>query len=235
MRLMILCCLAIVALAFAQPGEVVVYYSCSINTYVQDALSNLGWSYTGYDDTEELAFQADVANGADVVVYSCPSNYEPTSMGVLDTYVNGGGRLIMSFWGVSQWLSSGLWSTMEIVWLSDYYIPLPFYAWETSHDIFNSPNIISFPLDFNDDWVLDGQRLNAVTDAGVILGGYTNLVTTGEGSMILGNDGHTIFNGFCIDAGIEAQIVPLIENELIYIWEMAALEQSTWGSIKTVF
>ncbi len=233
MRMLLLCCLTLVTVAFAQPpGEIVVYYANSTNTYVQDALNNLGWSFTGYDDNQETAFQVDVANGADIVVYSTPSNYDPASLGVLDTYVNGGGRLIMSFWAMSFELGSSLWATLELTYLSEYTAPLPFYGWETSHNVFNVPNVITFPLTFRDEWVRDGQRIDVVS-AGFMLGGYTASAQAGQGGMVLGNDGATIYNGFCIDEG--NNIVPLIENELIYVWENVALERNTWGSIKSAF
>jgi len=232
MRMFLLCCLAIVTSGFAQPTEVVVYYSNSDFTFVQDALTNLGWSFSGYDDTQLTAFEADVADGADIVVFSCPSNYGPTCLAVLENYVNGGGRLIMSFWAVSYHPTNDLWNAMEMVYLSEYSTPLPFYGWETSHDIFNVPNVISFPLNFANGWLLDGQKLDA-TGGGTILGGYTATSQANEGGMILGNGGNTIFNGFCIDEGIN--IVPLIENELCYVWSTTALDHSTWGSIKAAF
>ena len=232
MKLLLVCCLTMVTLGFAQPGEIAVYYSVCDNSYARDALDNLGWPYTAYGDTQEAAFQVDVANGADIVVYNCPSNYDPASLAVLETYVNGGGRLIMSFWAVSANLSSGLWEAMDMSYISQYYTPLPFYSWDPLYDVFNTPNVITFPLNFSDAWYCDGQKLDAIT-GGLILGGYTASSQTGEGGMILGNEGQTIFNGFCIDEGID--IVPLIENELVYVWSPTALDQSTWGSIKHAF
>ena len=232
MRFLFLVLLTMVTLGFAQPTEVVVFHTVCHNSFVRDALDNLGWPYTAYDDTQEAAFRADVANGADIVVYNCPSNYEPASLPVLETYVDGGGKLIMSFWALGYELSSGLWPAMEMTYLSDYSTPLPFYSWEASHDVFNTPNVISFPLSFTDTWALDGQKLDAITD-GLILGGYTASSQAGEGGMILGNDGNTIYNGFCIDEGVN--IVPLIENELAYVWSTTALDRSTWGAIKTSF
>lgn len=232
MKILLICCLTIVTLGFAQPTEVVVYYSACDNSYVRDALTNLGWPYTAYEDAQEAAFQADVADGADIVVYNCPSNYVTTSLPVLETYVNGGGKLIMSFWDVSSNLGSGLWAAMDMSYISEYSTPLPFYSWDPSADVFNNPNVITFPLTFLDDWARDGQKLDAIT-GGLIMGGYTASPQTGEGGMILGNEGRTIFNGFCIDEGVN--IVPLIENELVYVWSPTALDQSTWGSIKHAF
>ncbi|UCE25997.1 MAG: hypothetical protein JSW52_06410 [Candidatus Coatesbacteria bacterium] len=205
-------------LAWAQPTEVVVFLSLNyLNPYVQNALDSLGWPYTVYYNSNEAAFRADVADGADIVVYNCPSNYDAASLDTLEDYVNDGGLLTMCHWAVSFHAGHGLWDAMEFDYVSEYFTPIPVYFWDDGHPVFNNPNTLSEPLTFSDGWARDGQRINPSGSA-VAIAGYTTDEQDNEGAMVINSANTTIFNAFCWDEGTSA-MTDLIENELTFLWE----------------
>lgn len=239
MRYLLTMCLSLVLVGalFADPSEVVVYNSYANYTYPNDALDNLGWPYTAYDADNESDFRNDVADGADIVIFNCPSWYETASLDTLETYCAGGGILIMSFWALPYESDHGLFIEMEVDFQSSYTTPIDVYFWDDGHQIFNNPNTLTEPLTFTEvGWTSDGQRVwtTEADDSGVIAG-YTTDNTTGEGALVLNLSETTIYNAFCFDEG-GTTMVDLIENELVYLWSVHTnIQPTSLGQIKSLF
>lgn len=237
--------LAITGFAFsADPTEVVIYDSAGSNHYSSTACDNLGWPYTAYHSGSEASFRADVEDGCDIAIYDCPSNFEAASLDTLHDYVaDDDGILILCFWYMSAYAGHDLWDDMEVTYISEYMTPLPVYIWDDTHDIFNNPNdLTSVTFTFYDNWARDGQRVEPITK-GFAIAGYTDSEQTNQAALVINDALRTAFNGFCFDEGgpdsdddDKVDIVELIENELVFLWEgPSSIQPASLGNIKALY
>jgi len=231
----------------SDPTEVVIFYSSCDYDFDRDACDNLGWSYDAYGAANEADFRNDVANGADIVIFNCPSDYEDASLDTLEDYVvNDDGILVLCFWDMSYLPGHNLWDAMEVTYVSEYVNVLPVYIWDDTHDIFNTPNDLTGvgSFTFNDNWTIDGQKVEPQTK-GEALAGYTGTEQTNQSALVINDNQKTAFNGFAFDEGGDdndadgkVDIVELIENELVYLWNDGnehLVQPTSVGKVKAMF
>ncbi len=170
------------------------------NTYVDQALNNLGLTYTAHYDSDFAGFEADLTGGGpwDLVIFG-HENYNTdltTILNALDTYIAGGGRVIFNTWEMS-WTSHAFWTTMGVAYASDDGSPPdPVYWWDTSNPLFNSPESVpqlTTPADVG--YGTYACKVNPLAGFDAIAG-HVPAVTAGEAAIVPGNDGRTIFKSF---------------------------------------
>jgi hypothetical protein len=133
----------------------------------------------------------------DLVIVNQPEyamNYD-----ILINYVDSGRRLIMETFQVDDYPSHPLWAKLGFSLAANLPSDSPIYLWNPSHSIFTTPapygaNNFTQVLSFGD----QGDLLTVYPNA-TALAGFTNTTETGNASIVLRNDGRTLFNGFLID------------------------------------
>lgn len=126
----------------------------------------------------------------------------PSTAPVIDNfidYIDSGGRLIMSSYVVDNNPSHPLWAKLGFSYSDDETDPVPIYIWESSHRIFTTPipygaNNFTAISDYSD----EGDYLTVYPNA-TALAGFTNTTETGNASIVLRNDGKTLYNSYIID------------------------------------
>ncbi len=211
--LIVLAALAwLTAPALAAP-DILLYDNNTDNQRTQAALDSLSLAYTIGDSS---SFNALLGGSSwDLVVIDCPST-TPGDWAPLISYVDGGGAAIMSFWDLDN--DSGLShpalpSAFDVSVAESFNIPQNVYRWETSHAIFNTPNVLGNLTGWTDAWGDSGDRLNALGSAQA-LAGFTASGMAGEAAVVLGNGGATICNGFLFD---DLASPAIIANEISYL------------------
>jgi hypothetical protein len=129
-------------------------------------------------------------------------------------YVNGGGKVVMSFWYLNG--EPALASAFDVSVAGSFSIPRNVYAWDASHPIFNSPSAVGDLTAWSDLWAYDGNALNPINGAQG-LAGFTTSPSAGEAAIVLGNGGRTIYNGFLFDEFSDSDGIPLVANEIAYL------------------
>jgi hypothetical protein len=124
---------------------------------------------------------------------------DPTVFDTLLDYLKTGGKLIMSTYRVDNSPAHPLWSYMGFEFSADIPDSSPVYIWNDAHSIFNSPilygaNNYTPVLDYGD----EGDLLNVFPNA-TALAGFTESEQQGNATIVLRNDGKTLFNSYLID------------------------------------
>lgn len=244
MKILFCSILVLSAIASAQdPANVLIYYddSAGFGNAVNTAASNL-WpaanieSYSGEPGGQQAAFNSaltGLGDGWDIIVIESwyANGNELYWGGVNDLYDTGAARIFASTW---QWTSGtagqeALGNAMGVTGFAGFGAPpIPHYAWDPAHPI--AGGITDW------DWADPGLGiLNArftVSDA-VPITGWTATETPGEAGICVANDGHSVISGYTPAYANEG--VAIWENILSFMWGTSALQQSTWGAIKTSF
>lgn len=213
-RFLIMALAALSAVPALASPSILVYDNSAHNLNARAALDSLSLSYTV---ATSGTFNTLLGGSSwDLVVMDCPSTTPPDWTPMVD-YVNGGGRAIMSFWDLDNdggYGDAALPGAFDVSVNGSISSPQEVYAWETSHAVFNTPNVLGDLTNWQSDyWVDNGDRLNAINGAEA-LAGFTASATAGEAAVVLGNDGRTIYNGFLFDDLVDYQI---IANEVNYV------------------
>lgn len=190
-------------------------YHRAPNTYLDQALRSLGWSYTAHYFGDWAGFEADLAAGAwDLVLVANDAWSPPVStLTALDDYVRGGGKLALHSWDVGSYYDHPLWTTLGLNWVSDDYSPPdPVYWWASKHPAFTSPHSVpEFTALTDSRYYIYGERVEPLSGF-IALAGYTSPgPDPNEAALILGQDGRTIFKGFLDgqnDADLDADSWP---------------------------
>lgn len=197
-------------------ANVLVYSSTmngNIHTFGADSLDWLGVSYTV---AQQSNFD-DLLTGSEwsLVILDMPSTTPSEGFGSLIEYIEGGGKAIMSYWGLQ--LDPALAAAFEVESVSSFESPSDVHPWDLAHPIFNSPNPgIGSLTSWTDWWFDDGDRLNPVGSA-VALAGFTTTSQSGQAAIVLGNNGRTLYNGFLWDSLDGATGIPLIANQISFL------------------
>jgi hypothetical protein len=190
--------LLIPAAALAQ--EVVVYDS--INEGIRPAVDAgiaLGYDVHAYQDGGEAAWIADVADGADIVVFDVNSNYmAPHVVSLqLDAIVdflnaNPNGRAAVALWFMGYEAGHPLWSLMNVSFCNDYNVTIPVYQWDAAHPIWDGiPNPIR---NEESSWYVDGGKVEP-TGGGIAIGGFTNAPAACQAGLVVNAAGSTVYIG----------------------------------------
>jgi hypothetical protein len=172
----------------------------SPNTFVDQALDALGLPYTAHYDQDFAGFETDlVSNGPwDLVILGNDYWAPPTStLDAINTYVSGGGRLILHTWTVSWYPAHPLWTTLGVTWASsDNSPPDPVYWWQPDHQFFNFPE--SVPQFTNPSACGYGTYAEKVEPiAGFqAVAGHVAAPAPNEAALVPGNGDRTIFKSF---------------------------------------
>ncbi len=178
------------------------------DTFIDQALQQLGTAYTAYYDADFGGFEADLASGTwDVVIFANDNWGPPTStFDALQAYVEGGGKLIAHSWVMGEVADHPLWSLMGVAHVSDDVEPPdPVFWWQPSHPAFSVPESVPElvaldPLEF----LAYGQRVDG--GGGDPIAGYTIPgPDPGEAALVIGPSRTTVFRGF-LDAQNSADL-----------------------------
>ncbi len=180
----------------------------------------------GFDVTvavSPIGFVSELDSGDwDLVAVDLPSNgMTPLVEAALEEYVADEGRVVFSFWNLDEFV--GLQALFDVAVATDYTTPLDIHMWIPTHPIFNRPNSVPTTVpSFGDPWGDDGDRL-VVGSGGVALAGFAGTAVVTEVAVVLGNDGHTIVNGFVYDSYEAPVITALVENQMHYLLSGASI------------
>ncbi len=219
-RTLLLASVASLLAPLAHADDILLYDQSASNRNARAALALLGRTYTTSTSSD---FVSRLSSGTyEVVVLDMPSTL-PTGawQTALRTFVDGGGKAIMSFWYFqSDTTLNAVFSCQSALSIS---APGNFYKWSTSHAIFTSPYTVPNMTVKSDGWADDGDELRA-TGSGTLLAGYQATSSSTRGSIVEANAGRTLYNGFLWDefTGDEdsdgvRDVVELIANEIEYV------------------
>ncbi|RLI54506.1 MAG: hypothetical protein DRO87_10070 [Candidatus Thorarchaeota archaeon] len=156
----------------------------------------------------------------------------------LDDYVDRGGRLLMSTYKVDSYPSSELWSTLGFGFAGEAPNQVPLYLW-TSSSVFNIPHHYT-AANFTpfEDYGDEGDMLT-VFDNATAIAGFSDTPQDGNASIVLGNNGRTIYNGYLIDQfqgdlddSTYADNYELWMNEIAYLLRVTIDEPSDIGYVE---
>jgi extracellular elastinolytic metalloproteinase len=196
------------------------YFGQSVDfSHGETALLNLGFDTTSVSDF--TPFQTSLNTGSwEVVVVEVYGNAFSDAVATdVANFISGGGHILFYYWDMdgSSTASSAaiLRSAFGASTTTDFFTPMPVYPWDTGHAIFNSPNSVGTLTVAGDNGGNDnGDRVEPAAGA-TALGGFTVAQTTGEGAIVVANDGRTLLNAFGPDDMND--IVPLLENEIAFL------------------
>ncbi|MBI3447292.1 MAG: choice-of-anchor D domain-containing protein [Acidobacteria bacterium] len=211
------------------PTKILVYsddYRAPGNQYVDLALKSLGLSYTAFYN-DPTSFGAALTHGGwDLVVVNQDGYYGIGQLwSELESYLNGGGRLLISTFDIdgSDSEPTTLWQTVGLTWVRDQTTPRPVRWWNAAHPIFTAPESVPEFLQISDDYYDDGDAVG-VTAPAHALAGFTAGPTADEAAIVLSGNGRAIVNTFLVDenrADLDADGKPdaseLLTNEIAYL------------------
>jgi PKD repeat protein len=175
-------------------------YHWAPNTYLDQALQALGFSYTAHYDGDYWGFEASLTSGSwDIVLFGNDNWGPPDSVfNALQNYVNDGGKLILNTWMISWYPSNPLWTTLGFTWFGDDYDPPnPVYWWSPDHPVFISPQSVpEFTLLQGGRYGTYGQMVEPMAGFEALAGYTTPGPDPNQAALVLGNDGRTVFKGF---------------------------------------
>ncbi len=180
----------------AQATTILLYESNTRSGYAGDALDALGYSYTTASSSN---FVSQLNSGAyDLVVMDYPSTRPSGSWeSAIASHVGGGGMALIGYWDLDT--SSSLQSTMDVSVVSSISAPRTMYSWDTSHPIWNGVYQPPTTMSGTDaGWGDNGDTLRPASGA-TSVGGYQSSTSTTNASIVIGNGGATIYNGFLFD------------------------------------
>ncbi len=206
------------------------------NTYVEQALSNLGLAATVHVNGDYAGFQSDLNTGGpwDLVILAS-ENYIPPGGLTTDllNYVNSGGNLALTYWYMLNYSTDPLWSALGFDYIANDLSAPPVNWWEPTNPIFTTPQ--SAP-----EWLVriprasisDGQYLEP-TIVGRALGGYPNVPTPNEASLITRADGKIVTKGF-LDATFDADSDTDGILDGVELWENIITQGLAQGSLDAI-
>jgi hypothetical protein len=189
---------------------------------LQMALTNLGLAHT-YRGSNDLAFIADLNSGTFDFALINQSNLTRLNddLNDINTFVNGGGLLLVANYDVDAVSAHPLWATMGGQFQSNFSSPInPIEFRVPGHPIFNGITDLVPTHNAGD----NGDFMSALANGTVLAGapGGDPL----KAIIIERNDGRTILNTFLpFDYQGDPEIIPFLENQILYI--SAAPEPST--------
>ncbi|MDD4308139.1 MAG: hypothetical protein PHU53_04960, partial [Thermoplasmata archaeon] len=158
------------------PGASILAYTddwvhTSTNTFVQQALSISGLPATVYVDGNYGGFETALTTGGpwDLVIWSGENFAVPgTTTAQLRTYLQGGGKLIATYWTQLSIPADPLWAEMGFTYIANYQSPVfPCYWWNDAHPIFTTPEDAP-------EWI------NRVVNSGTSQGTYIEPTANGD-------------------------------------------------------
>jgi len=246
MRMLLSIGVALLLTGAAGAVEVVIYDSVPTGFRpAVDAATMLGYDVHAYDDTGIDAWIADVADGADIVVFDCHSNYQDyrnsLQLDAISRFLsdNPGGVATVALWFMGSESGHPLWTQMGVQYCSDIAPdPLPIYSW-ADHPIWDG---LPDPLQQEEcGWYTDGARVEPTT--GTAIGGFTPDPASCQAGLVIGPECRTAYIGLVgtcgyldMDSDGRPDWVELYHN--IFPWllsDPSPTETGTWGAIKNLY
>jgi len=191
--------------------------------HITPALTNLGLLASATVVGSDSDLSARLASGTwDLVVVDEYSNYlSSTTMDRLNGHVLAGGRLILSYWSLTDYASHALMTRAGVAVGSSYTAPLAIRRWVLS-PLFTTPNALGDLTGFTDTCGIDGQYLTTTT--AVAHAGYTVSPAGGQAALTVSADRRVILNAFTpqtvtqnADGDGKPDMVELYENEITHL------------------
>ena len=115
-------------------------------------------------------------------------------------YIESGGRFLMSSYQVNSYQSSPLWPMLGFEYAAQMPDEVELFPWDVDDPIFNIPHdfngIVNFTPDY--DYGDEGDMLTVFENA-TALAGFSNTTQDGNASIVVRNDGMTLYNAYLID------------------------------------
>jgi hypothetical protein len=184
------------------------------------AAENLGYAVTAYDGEVEGidAFLTALATGTwDLVIYE-EYNYGTyaTELDALDTYLDGGGRLIFAPYYIDDMahpLVAGFGVTAGTVFTTGQTLNV----WYDAHPVALFPNAIAASIASTFDDCSDDGYFFTTDGSGVSVLGYSASETADQSAVIVNGDGTAILMGELPWMFSEADLAALLENQISYL------------------
>lgn len=168
-------------------------------TPVAYALNELGVNY--YMTTKNNYFNLSMhIEEWYLVIVDNPWNTVNTYYQVITDYISNNGRFLMSGYQVNQYSSSPLWPMLGFEYAAEMPDKVELYSWDVDAPIFRMPHDFSGIANFTPghDYGDEGDMLRVFENA-TALAGFTNTTQDGNASIVLRNDGMTLYNAYLID------------------------------------
>lgn len=174
----------------------------------------------------------------DAVVVSSSLNGMPTEIpDLVETFVAGGGRAILSYWDLDGSLdpaiSESLRDTFDVASTDTISDAFEVFPWIDEHPIYRNPSFVGDLLVDNQGLGDNGDRLVPSSGATAV-GGFTGAPAFGEAAIVVGNQGRTIVNGFMYDNMDPVTSARLAENQMRFLYSRSRvliLDNSTYHGI----
>jgi hypothetical protein len=190
--------------------------------YYNLALENLGLPRTLVTSWDEL--HTELISGTQwelIIVNSYGNRPSEEILDLLDDYQSNGGLLIYTDWAIYEYPSHSLLTSLGISFVSDFTVPVNFYAIDPGHTLFNQPNDIDSLHWTDNQYNIDGEIVDVLPGATQLayLEGYPN-----SGAIVLNEKSNCLFNAFQSmnfnaddDGDGKNDILELIENEIRFL------------------
>jgi hypothetical protein len=202
--------------------NILIFEYTSEETYYEDALINLGFTFTQVSYWSILESTINNGTNWDLVIINSYDEATPSNtLNILDNYQANGGKLIFADWGILNVASNNLFANMGVNIINSFNTPINFTAVNNSHTIFTTPNTVNTFNYTDNQYNIDGQIVNVINGATqlAVFDGYPN-----SGATVLNANQNTIFNAFQADnyhgddnANGKPDMVELIENQINFL------------------
>jgi hypothetical protein len=164
------------------------------------ALRDMGLSYQVFYDDSLVGDFLDSKDWELVIIDHSNQWFTDTELNEIYAYVNDGGRLLMSYFGVNTEETHPLWNLLGFDYSDNLVGDPDLYIWDTSHPIFTEPhdrNSVNFTSNFG--FGDDGDKLTVLSGFTALAGSSAD-VQDGNALIVLKNDYQTLYNGYLIAA-----------------------------------
>lgn len=196
--------------------------------FAQDALDRLGISYTDVGDNQNEFAQNLNARSWDLIIIDlATTQLVPALRTWLTNYTAAGGPVIFFYGRLDQ--HEDLAAAFDAQPVGDLSTPLPVYAADPTHPLWNTPRALPLPLDeFVDTMTDNGDRLLPL-EGGIPLAYFpADPLADDNAALVLGNRNKTLLHGFSPDENGYVDIdhdgtpdrVELWENEILFLLDL---------------
>lgn len=200
-------------------GDALYFDQSADFNYGETALTNLGFNTTTVTDFTVFQNLLNTGSWEIVVAEVYGAGFPSNAAADVAAYAAAGGKMLFHYWDMDGSYDAPAAATLRDAFgaaaATDIFTPMDIYPWDAGHPVFTTPNTVATLTVAGDYGGSDnGDRMEPAAGASA-LGGFTAAETTGEGAIILGNEGRTILNSFSADDMND--VVPLLENEIAFL------------------
>jgi hypothetical protein len=218
-------CAVLAGPGIASAQNILIYDIGAHNAFAEDALTNLGYTFTRATSTNFISL---LTGGTtwDLVILDIPSTEPSGSYETqISSFISAGGAVMGSCWDATSIIAMA--PAFEFTRISNH-DALPLRRWDTTHPVLSVPNSVpDIVSGITDIFSTNGPYMTAIGTA-VEIAGTTTSPTTGYATIVIGNSGRTIFNGFLFDdygtadndSDSKNDCVELLENEIQFLVDL---------------